>query len=93
MQPLASHIRLQQRQALVTYEFHWKAAVFGKIELEADSGTEADKAFHAMNFGELSLSETPPEIDKTTLEIRFVDLPAFDSIDREEWERYWKNIL
>ena len=93
MQPLASHIRLQQRPVLVTYEFHWHAVIFGTTVIEANCGVEAFEALKTMGSPELLATANLIDIDENSLAIRFVDLACFDAIDGDEWEDYWKHIL
>ena len=77
----------------MTYECHWRAVALGTTVIEADSGIEALEALKPMASSKLSATANLIDIDENSLEIRFVDLPCFDSIDGDEWEDHWKHIL
>ena len=67
------------------YKFDWQDIVHGQIEIEAESGVEAEKILHEMKLQErLNLSEFG--VDKDTLKIKFVDLGFDDLLTAEEWE-------
>ena len=68
-----------------TYKFDWQDIVHGQIEIEAESGVEAEKILHEMKLQErLNLSKVG--VDKDTLKIKFVDLGFDDLLTAEEWE-------
>ncbi len=68
-----------------TYKFDWQDVVHGQIEIEAESGVDAERILHEMNIQErLNLSEVGG--DKDTLKIKFVDLGFDDLLTPEEWE-------
>ena len=68
-----------------TYKFDWQDVVHGQIEIEAESGVDAERILHEMNIQErLNLSEVG--VDKDTLKIKFVDLGFDDLLTPEEWE-------
>ena len=77
----------------MTYEFHWRAVALGTTVIEANSGIEALEALKSMASSKLSATANLIEKEKNSLEIRFVDLACFDSIDGDEWEDHWKHIL
>ena len=67
------------------YKFDWQDIVHGHIEVEAESGVEAEKILHDMKLQErLNLSEVG--VDKDSLKIKFVDLGFGDLLTAEEWE-------
>ena len=73
------------------YRFGWKDIVHGQIEIDADSGVEAERLFRDMKIEErLQLSVTGA--DKDTLEIKFVDIGFGDIQTSEEWEDTYKHI-
>ena len=68
-----------------TYKFDWQDIVHGQIEIEAESGVEAEKILHEMKLQErINLSEVG--VDKDTLKIKFVDLGFDDLLTAEEWK-------
>ena len=66
------------------YVFDWEDIVHGQIEIEADSGVEADRLFGEMNIAQL-LRASSIDADKDTLEIKFVDAGLGDVHTLEEW--------
>ena len=71
--------------AMSTHKFDWQDVVHGQIEIEAESGVDAERILHEMNIQErLNLSEVG--VDKDTLKIKFVDLGFDDLLTPEEWE-------
>ena len=66
------------------YVFDWEDIVHGQIEIEADSGVEADRLFWEMNIAQL-LRASSIDADKDTLEIKFVDAGLGDVHTLEEW--------
>ena len=77
----------------MTYEFYWRAVALGTTVIEANSGIEALEALKSMASSKLLATANLIDIEKNSLEIRFVDLACFDSIDGDEWEDHWKHIL
>lgn len=77
----------------MTYEFHWRAVALGTTVIEANSGIEALEALKSMTSSELSATANLFDIEKNSIEIRFVDFACFDSFDGDEWEDHWKYIL
>ena len=68
-----------------TYKFDWQDIVHGQIEIEAESGVEAERILHEMKLQErLNLSDFG--VDKDKLKIKFVDLGFDDLLTPEEWE-------
>ena len=67
------------------YKFDWQDIVHGQIEIEAESGVEAERILHEMKLQErLNLSDFG--VDKDKLKIKFVDLGFDDLLTPEEWE-------
>ena len=74
-----------------TYKFDWQDIVHGQIEIEAESGVEAEQILHAMKLQErLNLSKVG--VDRDTLKIKFVDLGFDDLLTPEEWEDGLKQL-
>ena len=70
---------------MALYKLDWQDVVHGQIEIEAESGVEAEQILHAMKIQErLNLSEVGG--DEDTLKIKFVDLGFDDLLTPEEWE-------
>ena len=75
----------------MTYTFDWKDVVHGQIEIEAESGVEAERLFHEMTL-EQRLAASNVGVDKDTLDIKFVDVGFGDIRTKEEWNEAWKQI-
>ena len=73
------------------YRFDWKDIVHGHIEIEADSGVEADKLFHDMT-PERRFQLSVVDADKHTLELKFVDAGFGDIQTSQEWEDCFKHL-
>ena len=69
----------------MTYTFDWKDVVHGQIEIEAESGVEAERLFREMTL-EKRLAASNLGADRDTLKIKFVDLGFDDLLTPEEWE-------
>ena len=66
------------------YKFDWKDVVHGQIEIEADSGIEAETLFWGMSADQ-RMKESFKGADKNTLELKFVDAGLGDVHTAEEW--------
>ena len=66
------------------YVFDWKDTIHGQIEIEADSGVEAERLFREMNSVQ-RLKASFIDADKDTLEVKFVDAGLGDVHTAEEW--------
>ena len=66
------------------YVFDWKDTIHGQIEIEADSGVEAERLFREMNI-EKRLKASSIDVDKNTLKVEFVDAGLGDVHTAEEW--------
>ena len=66
------------------YVFNWKDTIHGQIEIEADSGVEAERLFREMNAVQ-RLKASFIDADKDTLEVKFVDAGLGDVHTAEEW--------
>ncbi len=75
----------------MTYTFDWKDVVHGQIEIEAESGVEAERLFREMSL-EQRLASSNVGVDKDTLDIKFVDVGFGDIRTKEEWNEAWKQI-
>ena len=75
----------------MTYTFDWKDVVHGQIEIEAESGVEAERLFREMSL-EQRLAASNVGVDKDTLDIKFVDVGFGDIRTKEEWNEAWKQI-
>ena len=75
----------------MTYTFDWKDVVHGQIEIEAESGVEAERLFREMTL-EQRLAASNVGVDKDTLDIKFVDVGFGDIRTKEEWNEAWKQI-
>ena len=75
----------------MTYTFDWKDVVHGQIEIEAESGVEAERLFLEMSL-EQRLAASNVGVDKDTLDIKFVDVGFGDIRTKEEWNEAWKQI-
>ena len=74
----------------MTYTFDWKDVVHGQIEIEAESGVEAERLFHEMTL-EQRLAASNLGADRDTLKIKFVDAGLGDIHTKEEWNEGWKH--
>ena len=74
-----------------TYKFDWTDIVHGQIEVEADSGVEAEQIFREMKLHE-RLKSSKIDVDKNTLKLKFVDVGFDDILTPEEWENGLKQI-
>jgi hypothetical protein len=69
----------------MTYKFDWQDIVYGHIEVEAESGVEAEQIFRKMKLQD-RLNSSQIDADKDTLKIKFVDLGFGDLLTHKEWE-------
>ena len=72
------------------YKFDWQDVVHGHIEVEAESGVEAEQIFRKMKLQE-RLNSSKIGVDKDTLKIKFVDAGLGDIHTQEEWNEGWKH--
>ena len=77
----------------MTYKFHWKEVVHGRVEIEASSGIEAEEIFESMSLTEWMMNSEQISPDNTSLEINYVDLKFAEALLGEEREQEWKHIL
>ena len=75
-----------------TYKFDWKDIVQGQIEIEANSGVEAEQLFRDMALTQ-RLQTSIVGSDKHTLDIKFVDMGIDDIVTHREWQGDWKHIV
>ena len=75
----------------MTYTFDWKDVVHGQVEIEAESGVQAETLFREMSL-EQRLKASSIDADKDTLEIKFVDAGLGDVLTFEEWNNGIKHI-
>ncbi len=75
----------------MTYTFDWKDVVHGQLEIEAESGVEAERLFREMSLKQ-RLAASEVGVDKDTLDIKFVDVGFGDIRTKEEWNEAWKQI-
>ena len=73
------------------YVFDWKDTIHGHIEIEADSGVEAERLFREMNAVQ-RLKASFIDADKDTLEVKFVDAGLGDVHTAEEWNNDIKHF-
>ena len=73
------------------YVFNWKDTIHGQIEIEADSGVEAERLFREMNAVQ-RLKASFIDADKDTLEVKFVDAGLGDVHTSEEWNNDIKHF-
>ena len=74
----------------MTYTFDWKDVVHGQIEIEAESGVEAERLFREMTL-EKRLAASNLGADRDTLKIKFVDAGLGDIHTQKEWNEGWKH--
>ena len=74
-----------------TYKFDWQDVVHGHIEVEAESGVEAEQIFREMKLQE-RLDSSKIDVEKSTLKLKFVDVGFDDILTPEEWEDGLKQI-
>ena len=67
------------------YKFDWQDVVHGHIEVEAESGVEAEQIFRKMKLQD-RLNFSQIDADKDSLKIKFVDLGFDDLLTHKEWE-------
>ena len=68
-----------------TYKFDWQDVIHGHIEVEAESGVEAEQIFRKMKLQDC-LNSSQIDADKDSLKIKFVDLGFADLLTHKEWE-------
>ena len=73
------------------YVFNWNDTIHGQIEIEADSGVEAERLFREMNAVQ-RLKASFIDADKDTLEVKFVDAGLGDVHTAEEWNNDIKHF-
>ena len=73
------------------YVFNWKDTIHGQIEIEADSGVEAERLFREMNAAQ-RLKVSFIDADKDILEVKFVDAGLGDVHTAEEWNNDIKHF-
>ena len=77
----------------MTYKFHWKEVVHRQVEIEANSGVEAEEISKSMSLTERMLKSKQISSDKTNLEINYVVLKFAEALSEKEWKHDWRNIL
>ena len=70
-----------------TYKFDWQDVVHGHIEVEAESGVEAEQIFRKMKLQD-RLNSSQIDADKDSLKIKFIDLGFDDLLTHKEWEEW-----
>ncbi|WP_443646689.1 hypothetical protein [Candidatus Ponderosibacter sp. Uisw_141_02] len=75
----------------MTYKFDWKDAAHRQVEIEAKNGFEAERLFREMSL-EQRLKASSVDVDKGTLEIKFVDAGLGDVHTAEEWNNDIRHI-
>ena len=50
----------------MTYKFHWKDVVHGQVEIEANSGVEAEEIFRSMSLTERMVNSAQISSDNTS---------------------------
>ena len=70
----------------MTYKFHWKDVVHRQVEIEANSGVEAEEIFRSMSLTERMMNSEQISSDNTSLEINYVDLKFAEALSGEEWK-------
>ena len=75
------------------YKFNWTQTIHGEIEIEANSGIEAEQIFRDMNIERQIASSTNIQSDKQKLLIDFIDIGFVDLVSGTEWQTTWKNIV
>ena len=73
------------------YIFDWQDVVHGQIEIDANSGIEAERAFREMSL-EKRLVSSQTGSDKQTLHIKYVDNGIGDIHLANEWSDTWREI-
>ena len=73
------------------YVFNWKDTIHGQIEIEADSGVEAERLFREMNKAQ-RLKGSSIDAGKDTLRVKFVDAGLGDVHTAEEWNNDIKHF-
>ena len=73
------------------YRFDWQDIVQGNIEVDADSGVEAERVFSEMKLQQ-RLKASNLDADKDTLKIKFVDVGFDDLLTLEEWNDGLKHV-
>jgi hypothetical protein len=68
-----------------TYKFDWQDVVHGHIEVDADSGVEAEQIFRKMKLQD-RLNSSQIDADQDSLKIKFVDVGFDDLLTHKEWE-------
>ena len=76
---------IRKDQLMGTYKFDWQDVVHGHIEVEAESGVEAEQIFRKMKLQD-RLNSSQIDADKDSLKIKFVDLGFDDLLTHKEWE-------
>ena len=71
----------------MTYKFHWEVVVHGQVEIEANSGVEAEEIFRSMSLTERMVNSAQISSDNTSLEINYVDLKFAEALSGEEGSR------
>ena len=68
-----------------TYKFDWQDVIHGHIEVEAESGVEAEQIFLKTKPQD-RLNSSQIDADKDSLKIKFVNLGFADLLTHKEWE-------
>ncbi len=77
---------------MTTYRFDWKDVVYGLIEIEANSGTEAEEILMSLSFKDL-IEKSVSNSDKNERKIRFVDAGQhFQSLEKDDWDKLKENL-
>ena len=77
---------------MTKYRFDWKDVIHGTIEIEANSGNDAEEILMNMSLKDL-LKNSQHSSDKKEREIRFADAGQhFQSLDKDEWKELKSNL-
>ena len=70
---------------MTRYRFDWKDLIYGRIEIEANCGTEAEAKLMEMSIKEL-LEKSQYNSDKIERTIRFADAENYiENMDEQDW--------
>ena len=77
---------------MTLYRFDWKDLIYGRIEIEANCGTEAEAKLMQMSIKDL-LQQSQYNSDQNEREIRFADTGQhFESLDKDDWDKLKGNL-
>ena len=70
------------------FQFDWTEKISGSVEIEAESGRQAEEIFDSMTRSDLL--EKSDELQSQGVDIDFIDSPMSGMVTHKEWKCDWR---